>query len=117
MEDPDHAGPALPRFPPPGHCFWALPERPPPRDIGAMRKSTASSLIVGLLAALIVAPAFAQTAQRGVEPVIVKGSKVVGWSGPSAQIVCNPYPSGGLTGDRDAHGGTFVTPPATGIPV
>ena len=83
-----------------------------------MRKSTASSLIVGLLAALIVAPAvFAQTAQRGVEPVIVKGSKVVGWSGPSAQIVCNPYPSGGLTGERDAHGGTFVTPPATGIPV
>jgi hypothetical protein len=37
--------------------------------------------------------------------------------GPSAQIVCNPYPSGGLTGERDAHGGTFVTPPATGIPV
>jgi cysteine-rich repeat protein len=73
-----------------------------------------------VLAAIVaLAPAaFAQpTAQRGVEPVVVKGVKVSGWSGPAASIVCNPYPSGGVTGTRDAHGGMFVTPPATGIPV
>jgi cysteine-rich repeat protein len=65
----------------------------------------------------IASGALAQTAQRAVEPVVVKGSKVVGWSGPSATIVCDPYPSGGLTGERVAHAGTLVTPPATGIPV
>ena len=83
-----------------------------------MRNSTAWSLGMALLATVVVVPAaLAQLAQRSVEPVIVKGSKVVGWSGPSAQIVCDPYPSGGLTGERDAHAGTLVTPPATGVPV
>jgi hypothetical protein len=58
------------------------------------------------------------TAQRGVEPVVVKGVKVAGWSGPPAEIVCDAYPSGGFTGTRNAHGGTFLpTPPATGVPV
>ena len=76
------------------------------------------SLAAALIAAVALAPgARAQTAQRGAEPVIVKGSKLVGWSGPSAAIVCDLFPAGGLTGERDAHAGTLVTPPATGIPV
>ena len=70
-----------------------------------------------LLTAALVQAALAQPAQRGVEPVVLKGSKVAGWSGPSATIVCDLFPAGGLTGERDAHAGTLVTPPATGIPV
>jgi len=77
------------------------------------RRGLAMALLLGGLAS----GALAQTAQRSVEPVIVKGAKVVGWSGPSAQIVCDPYPSGGVTGERDAHAGTIVPPPATGVPV
>jgi cysteine-rich repeat protein len=74
---------------------------------------------MALLAVVALEPgAFAQpTAQRGVEPVIVKGVKLAGWSGPAATIVCDAYPSGGFTGTRNAHGGTFVPTVATGIPV
>jgi hypothetical protein len=85
-----------------------------------------SRIVITLLAGLLFAAkclltppdARAQlTADRTVEPVIVKGAKLAGWSGPSASIICMPYPSGALTGARDAHNGVFVTPPALGIPV
>ena len=53
-------------------------------------------LAAALLAAVALAPgARAQTAQRGVEPVIVKGSKLAGWTGPPAAIVCDLFPAGG----------------------
>ncbi len=57
------------------------------------------------------------TAQRSVEPVIVSGAKLAGWSGPQATVVCQPYPSGALTGERDAHNGIYIAPPAIGVPV
>src|SRR5262245_45507525 len=57
------------------------------------------------------------TANRNVEPVILTGADVPNWSGPAASVACMPYPSGALTGARDAHNGTFVTQPATGVPV
>jgi Bacterial Ig domain len=79
-------------------------------------------IVPSILAAIVLlATPFAAraqtTADRGNEPVIVKGAKLAGWSGPAASIVCMPYPSGALTGARDAHNGTFLTPPALGIPV
>lgn len=75
--------------------------------------------LVSVLAAVLVAAAIlpsnaaAQTAARDVEPVIVTGAKVPTWSGPAASVVCIPGPPQ----SRDAHNGTFVTPPAIGIPV
>jgi len=89
-----------------------------------MRRSI--RLVIALLiGALCPATVHAQaTAAREVEPVIVKGAKLGSWSVPAADIVCKPYPSGAtspfptsLTGGRDAHNGTFISPPATGIPV
>jgi hypothetical protein len=85
-----------------------------------MKRIALSSLFAALVvASALPAPsALAQaTADRSNEPVVVKGVKLAGWSGPAASIVCMPYPSGALTGARDAHNGTLVTPPATGIPV
>ena len=86
-----------------------------------MRNSAASrpgrpilSLAAALLAAVALAPdARAQTAQRGVEPVVVKGAKLAGWSGPSAVDRLHAVSRrAALTGARDAHNGTLVTPPA-----
>src|SRR6185369_9888926 len=57
------------------------------------------------------------TAARDVEPVIMTGAKLPSWSGPAATVQCQPYPSGALTGARDAHNGIYTAPPATGIPV
>jgi hypothetical protein len=81
-------------------------------------KRIAYSFLVALLAtsAFPAAGRTQTTADRNVEPVIVKGAKLAGWSGPSASVICMPYPSGALTGARDAHNGTFLTPPAVGIP-
>jgi hypothetical protein len=76
------------------------------------------SVAIAIAAVGLPAKAPAQTvANRKVEPVVLTGADVPGWSGPAASVVCAPYPSGALTGARDAHNGTFVTPPATGVPV
>jgi hypothetical protein len=66
-------------------------------------------------AALIAAlPATAQTtANRNVEPIVLTGAKVPAWSGPPAAALC----TAGLPGERSAHHGTFVAPPAIGVPV
>jgi hypothetical protein len=48
---------------------------------------------------------------RGVEPVVLTGAQLPGWSGPAADGVAQPYPSGALDGVRDAHNGTLVVPP------
>jgi hypothetical protein len=67
-----------------------------------------------LIAALAAFPATAQTtANRNVEPVVLTGAKVPAWSGPAASAIC----TAGLPGERSAHHGTFVTPPAIGVPV
>ena len=69
-------------------------------------------------AVLLVPAAHAQlTAQRDVEPVVVKGLKLAGWSGPPSSILCMPYPSGGLTGERDAHNGVVIPSLPIGAPV
>jgi hypothetical protein len=62
--------------------------------------------------------AAAGQAARGVEPVVLTGSTLPGWSRLAAVTVCAPYPSG-TTGGRDAHNGTTVVPPdgRTGVPV
>ncbi|HJQ84216.1 MAG TPA: Ig-like domain-containing protein, partial [Candidatus Binatia bacterium] len=68
---------------------------------------------LGLAAAVASRPAAAQApaAARAVEPVVMTGSLLPDWSRAAAQIVCAPYPSGALTGPRDAHNGTDVVPP------
>ena len=67
--------------------------------------------------AVFAAPVSAQLAARGVEPVILTGADVPAWSGPASTIVCQPYPSGALTGERDAHNGIPAAPPAIGVPI
>ena len=75
-------------------------------------------VVVAAAITLAAATAHAQlTAERAVEPVVVKGSKLVGWSGPPSSIVCMPYPSGGLVGERDAHNGVVVPSLPVGAPV
>ena len=68
------------------------------------------------------ARAQAPTAARAVEPVVLTGAQIRDWSGPAAETVCEPYPSGtsfaqSFTGGRDAHNGTDVPTPAVGVPV
>src|SRR6185436_6426431 len=70
--------------------------------------------IAALIAVLAALPATAQTtANRNVEPVVLTGAKVPAWSGPAASALC----TAGLPGERSAHHGTFVAPPAIGVPV
>jgi hypothetical protein len=76
-----------------------------------------SAVAVAAVAAPAASALAQTTANRNVEPVIVTGAKVPSWSGPAAGVICMPWPSGALIGSRDAHNGTFVTPPATGVPV
>ncbi|MDT7545568.1 MAG: hypothetical protein QOE99_1678 [Actinomycetota bacterium] len=60
------------------------------------------------------------TASRADAPVVLTGAQIPQWSGPSADGVAAPYPSGSLKADggdgvRSAHNGTMVIPPATGV--
>ncbi len=85
-----------------------------------MKRILASLFAAALLAAPVAA--FAQvpsplTAERDVEPVVIKGAKLAGWSGPPSSIVCMPYPSGALTGERDAHNGVVIPSLPIGAPV
>lgn len=76
----------------------------------------AALLAIGLCSAEALAQA--PTAVRGVEPVVVTGAKLPGWSRLPATVTCQPYPSG-TTGGRDAHNGILAVPPdaRTGVPV
>jgi Bacterial Ig domain len=76
-------------------------------------------LTAGLAMTCATAPAAAQAVDvaREAEPVILSGADLPAWSGPAATVVCQPYPSGALTGARDAHNGVTVAPPATGAAV
>jgi hypothetical protein len=76
------------------------------------------ALVLALLALALGSVARAQVAARGVESVVVPGSKLRGWSRLAAVATCAPYPSG-TTGGRDAHNGIQTVPPdvRTGVPV
>src|SRR5437870_1108263 len=80
---------------------------------GAVVAATAV-VVLGSPARLVQAQV---AAARGVEPVILTGAQVPAWSGPAADVQCMPYPSGALTGARDAHNGTDIAPPAVGVAV
>lgn len=83
-------------------------------------------LALGLVAAAMIAPTVGQASaaptdkpQRSVEPVVLTGRDLPGWSGPAAEGVAKPYPNGAnddfpidqLRGSRDAHAGTLIVPP------
>lgn len=57
----------------------------------------------------------ADAPDRSVEPVILTGAQLPGWSGAPAEGVAEPYPSGAVVGERDAHNGQLVVPPAVGV--
>jgi hypothetical protein len=70
-------------------------------------------LLATALPAWAASPADAP--QRSVEPVVLTGAQLPGWSGAPAEGVADPYPSGAVIGKRDAHNGTLVAPPAVGV--
>ncbi|MFN2587789.1 MAG: Ig-like domain-containing protein [Actinomycetota bacterium] len=76
---------------------------------GASALVLASSLVPARAASPADAP------ERGVEPVVLTGAQLPGWSGPPAEGVAEPFPSGALVGARDAHNGVLAAPPAVGV--
>ena len=74
--------------------------------------------LAGVAATAAVA-AGSTLAARSVEPVVLTGAQLIGWSSSAATGVANPYPSGALDGLRSAHNGTIVVPPdlRSGAPV
>ena len=95
-----------------------------------MRRQLALGLVLAVVGSLIAPHARAQTEQtpaaipaREVEPVVLDGAQLPGWSGPQAEGIGNPA-SGhntvpGLKEVRDAHNGRVVAPPGgpVGVPV
>ncbi|MFP5297786.1 MAG: hypothetical protein ACLGHL_02205 [Actinomycetota bacterium] len=79
------------------------------RFIGLIAATVASAVLplggIGASASPTDAP------ERGVEPVILTGADLPGWSGPAADGSPKPYPSGAMDGVRDAHNGVMVVPP------
>ncbi|HEX2195386.1 MAG TPA: hypothetical protein VHJ76_00550, partial [Actinomycetota bacterium] len=84
-----------------------------------MSKQLLRVLVASLCVLAVVSPAAAaspaDTPDRSVEPVVLTGAQLPGWSGPAAEGVAEPYPSGALTGERDAHNGRLAVPPAVGV--
>jgi len=83
-----------------------------------MRNTACVGLIIVLVGIASMPARCAAQAARGVEPVVLTGADIPGWSRLPADTECAPYPSG-TTGGRDAHNGTVVVPPdpRTGVPV
>jgi hypothetical protein len=81
--------------------------------------SLAAGILVALGSVAGVARAQIPTAARQVEPVILTGAQIPDWSSPASDVLCMPYPSGALTGARDAHNGTDIVVPGSGggVPV
>jgi hypothetical protein len=96
----------------------------PPIDGDPVRARTLAGLTAVALSSLTLqTPASADTpvfnTARSDAPVVLTGQQLPAWSGPSADGVAAPYPSGSLKADggdgvRSAHNGTLVVPPATG---
>src|SRR5438105_1181695 len=84
-----------------------------------MKQLLACALATSAIIASIVAPrnvlAQAPTAARGVEPVVIKGNKIPGWSGPAATVVCKPTAQ---QTQRTAHNSIVTVPvsPPTAVP-
>ena len=77
--------------------------------------SGASALVLASSVVPAQAASPADVPERSVEPVILTGAQLPGWSGAAAEGVPEPYPSGALIGERDAHNGQLVVPPAVGV--
>ncbi|HEX2295326.1 MAG TPA: Ig-like domain-containing protein [Actinomycetota bacterium] len=75
----------------------------------------ASAVALSVLAPPAGAQSPADAPDRSVEPVVLTGAQLPGWSGPAAEGVAEPYPSGAVTGERDAHNGRLAVPPAVGV--
>ncbi|MPZ67926.1 MAG: hypothetical protein GEU71_00155 [Actinobacteria bacterium] len=85
------------------------------------RRASAVLCVGAMVTALLVALPATSGAQlsvldapvRDVEPVVLTGDRVPGWSRLAATGLANPYPSGTEYGDnvRDAHNGTLTVPP------
>ncbi|MDQ4124852.1 MAG: hypothetical protein M3134_04520 [Actinomycetota bacterium] len=75
--------------------------------------------VIALAVALPVVPASAASPadapDRSVEPIVLTGAQLPGWSGAPAEGIAEPYPSGAVIGERDAHNGRLVVPPAVGV--
>ncbi|MCU1590786.1 MAG: S-layer y protein, partial [Frankiales bacterium] len=94
-----------------------------------LRRPVAGAACLFLLGAGSLAGAASATADTGSSPfvasradapVVLTGAQIPQWSGPAADGVAAPYPSGSLKADggdgvRSAHNGTMVIPPATGV--
>ncbi len=82
-----------------------------------LRVFVSSVCALGLLwsALPVHAASPADVPERGVEPVILTGAQLPGWSGAPAEGVAEPYPSGAVIGERDAHNGVLAVPPAAGV--
>jgi hypothetical protein len=79
------------------------------RKVFAALLATAAISLPSISSAIAASPA--DVPARGVEPVVLTGAQLPGWSGPAADGVAMPYPSGALDGVRDAHNGVVVAPP------
>ena len=87
-----------------------------------MSKQLPRVLVATFAALAVIAPAAPAAAasptdvpDRSVEPVVLTGAQLPGWSGAPAEGVAEPYPSGALVGERDAHNGRLAVPPAVGV--
>jgi hypothetical protein len=74
-------------------------------------------LTAGLLGAIFASQVSAQAlppparAERKSAPVIMTGADFPQWSHLAATVVCQPWPSGALLGERSAHNGISLVPP------
>ncbi len=98
------------------------PDSAPARRIHRRGWAAIAVVVVAALAPLLhpgsAAASGVVVAARASEPVVLTGSQIPQWSGPSAQCVGQPYPSGVGTYPpaqfqvRTAHNGTCAVPPA-----
>ena len=77
-----------------------------PENLAASLQQTADNAAAGTLV------------QREAEAVVLEGRAFADWSQPAAQGIAMPYPNGALVGERDAHAGVLLYPPAgfAGLP-
>ncbi|TMB46007.1 MAG: hypothetical protein E6J55_02815 [Deltaproteobacteria bacterium] len=85
--------------------------------IQTRRLRSATSVVAGAIIVLALSGQAVRAqplAARDVEPVVLTGKQVRAWSGPAAEVTCTPVAA---SPGRDAHKGTVIAPPATGVPV
>lgn len=90
-----------------------------------MKTRSTALIVIALIASSLVSATTAAAApsdlpNRNVEAIVLTGAQLPGWSGPAADGFAKPYPNGASEdppypekiGERDAHAGTLITPPA-----